>query len=112
MGSIFIVSGISLTNAIIRYVKLRRTDGSQREFHAVSDQRVMKTFLKVCLVYLIILLYAILFTEFGYVISTLLIPPVLLFVLGCRKWQYYIYVYAFATIIYMLFIYVLKVPMQ
>lgn len=55
------------------------------------------------------LVYAILFDIIGYLPATFLVPPVVLYVMGSRKWQHYLCVYAVAIAVYVVFRYVLNV---
>ena len=64
----------------------------------------------------LILCYAFLFKTlsalvpgWGFVIATALFIPVFLAFMGCKKWQYYVYVYAFASIMFVVFKYVLHI---
>jgi len=63
------------------------------------------------LVFAIIVVYAILFSEIGYIISSAIVCPILLFVLDCRNWKYYVTVYAFAAAMYVIFRIILLVPL-
>lgn len=59
----------------------------------------------------VVAVYGYLFTKLGYIPATLLACPVILGILGCRKWQYYLCVYAFAAAVYLVFKLVLQVPL-
>lgn len=59
--------------------------------------------------FLLILLYGVLFAKIGYIGATILVPPLLLYILGCRKKSYYLVVYIFAVVVYVLFRFVLQV---
>ena len=58
------------------------------------------------------LVYAVLFIQIGFIPATVIVPPVILFAVGCRKWSYYGIYYAFAAVMYLLFRYVLLVPIR
>lgn len=60
----------------------------------------------------IALLYVIGFQHFGFVWATIMIPPVVLLVLRCYKWYFYVITYAFAALMYALFRLVLQVPLH
>ena len=64
------------------------------------------------MIFLLVLLYGILFSKFGFVPATIVVPPIVLFVIGCRKWHYYGILYAFAAVLYVLFKYLLLVPVK
>ena len=57
------------------------------------------------------MLYGVGITRIGFVIPTVLMIPVVLLLLRCRKWQYYLYVYLFAGGIWVVFRYVLHVQL-
>lgn len=64
------------------------------------------------LVFGLVFVYGILFSKIGFVPATVIIPPLVLFLIGCRKWHYYGIFYAFAGILYLLFRYILLVPIR
>ena len=64
------------------------------------------------IVFALVLLYAVLFMMIGFIPATLVVPPVILFVIGCRKWHYYPIYYVFAALMYLLFRYILLVPIR
>ena len=66
--------------------------------------------LKPYLGFLIILGYALLF--FGFIVSTAVFIPVFLLFIGCKKWQYYVAVYAFASGMYLVFRFILRVAIR
>ena len=53
--------------------------------------------------------YALIFSKFGFVAATVIVPPILLFIMGCRKWQHYLCVYGFCAVMYAIFVFVLNV---
>lgn len=55
------------------------------------------------------ILYAVLFGTIGFILSTILIAPVILFILNDKKPMHYVYVYAFCAVMYVLFRFVLNV---
>lgn len=75
--------------------------------------------LKPYLGFLIILGYALLFhyisiqwRGFGFIVSTAVFIPVFLLFIGCKKWQYYVAVYAFASGMYLVFRFILRVAIR
>lgn len=56
-------------------------------------------------------LYAWMFSAWGYIVSTAVIVPVYLAALTCRKWQYYLVTYGFAAVVYVVFKYLLNIPL-
>lgn len=64
------------------------------------------------IVFLLVLGYGILFSRIGFIAATAIVPPLILFVIGCRKWHYYLIYYGFAAVLYLLFKYLLLVPIR
>jgi hypothetical protein len=60
---------------------------------------------------LLVILYGYLFSAMGYIIATIIVPPLFLLIMKCRKWQYYLALYGFATIVYLVFKFVLRIPL-
>ena len=58
------------------------------------------------------MVYGLLFKTFGIVAASLIVPPVILFLLRCRKWYMYLILYAFFGLMYALFTMVLHVPIK
>ena len=63
------------------------------------------------MMFAIVVLYGVMINQFGFIISTAVIIPVILLVIGCRKWHYYAIVYAFAAIMWTIFKILLKVQL-
>ncbi len=63
-------------------------------------------------VFALALVYALLFKYIGFIPATILVPPVLLLLLGCRKWYFYAAVYVFSAVMYAVFRFVLLVPIK
>lgn len=63
------------------------------------------------LVYGVVVLYGLGIGRVGFIIPTLLMIPVVLWLIGCRKWQYYLYVYLFAASMWAIFRYALHVQL-
>ena len=63
------------------------------------------------IVYALVVLYGVGITRIGFVIPTVLMIPVVLLLLRCRKWRYYLYVYLFSGGIWVVFRYVLHVQL-
>lgn len=107
---ITVCAAVGLIKSVVGYIMEKRveegppapkwSDGSRKE-------KIAAFMPWICL--LLCLVYAVIFSELGFVAATLVIPPIILFVLGCRKWQHYLYVYAFCGAMYLIFTLVLKV---
>ncbi len=55
--------------------------------------------------------YAVLFRYFGFIAATSVVPPVVLFVMGSRKWYHYASFYVVAAITYILFVHALNIAL-
>lgn len=64
------------------------------------------------MLFLLSVLYAFLYNHLGAVWSTVIVPPLALAIVKCRKWSRYLIVYAFAAALYVLFKYALHVPLR
>lgn len=56
-------------------------------------------------------LYAWLFGTIGYLLSTFIVAPVILYVMGSRKWPHYLSVCAVTVVMYFVFQYILNVQL-
>lgn len=63
------------------------------------------------IVYAMVVLYGVGINTLGFIIPTIVMIPAVLLLLHCRKWQYYLYVYAFAAAIWTIFRFVLHVQL-
>ncbi len=111
---IFLIAAvIGLLNSIRLYLAARNLENTLKETkHIPSTAKERIASLIPYLVFLLILLYGILFYKLGFILATVTVPPVILLSIGCRKWHYYGIYYAFALILYLLFRYILLVPIR
>ena len=65
--------------------------------------------LRALIIFALCVIYAVLFSMIGYIAATLIVPPIMLLVLGNRKWQHYVSVYAVGAAIYVVFVYLLQI---
>ena len=56
-------------------------------------------------------LYAVLFNYVGYIVATIVVPPLVLLLLGSRNWKQYTAVYGVGIAVYILFKFVMQVPL-
>ena len=56
-------------------------------------------------------LYAVLFNYVGYIVATVVVPPLVLLLLGSRNWKHYTAVYGVGIAVYILFKFVMQVPL-
>ena len=65
--------------------------------------------LRAIAVFLACILYGVLFVTIGYIFATIIVPPIILLILGTRKWTHYAVVYGVGTIMYFIFQFLLKI---
>jgi len=112
MGALFVLSLIGFVRSLLQMLKLRKTVPP-----VPAEEKTRKTYREIMqilipyITYALILIYCLLFIRLGFIISTLIMPPIMMFVLGCRKWHYYLIVYAFAGLMYFIFSVVMNVPL-
>lgn len=63
-------------------------------------------------VVILILAYIICFNKIGFIPATIIFPPLVLFVIGGRNWKHYLIYFIFAAAMYVLFKYVMYVPIR
>ena len=98
----------------IAYVKARKTaiaNGILKQKAAKKTAHEVITECITWIVYLLVVLYGVGINRIGFIIPTILMIPVILLLMGCRKWQYYLYVYIFAAAIWAIFRFVLHVQL-
>lgn len=102
-----------LLNAVRLYLQAGRTEAPQPagERRRLTRREIL-TRLIPYLIFLLTLVYGILFKAVGFIPATVIMIPAFLLVIGCRKWSYYAIVYAFTAGLYLLFRYVVHVPIR
>jgi len=108
-GCIAIAAAIGLVTSIVKYVKLRQPGGTGEK--APFGRHEVLTLLLPYLTFVIIIVYSVLFEHLGYIWATLIVPPIMMLLFGCRKWYFYAAVYGFSALMYVLFRFVLNVPL-
>lgn len=106
-GLIGITALAELIASAGKYVRLKRQGGEPAEKTGRLNIGLVKAFA----VFALFVLYAVLFKTVGFVISTLIVPPLTLLVCGGKNWRYYVAFYSVAAITYFLFVYVLKIAL-
>lgn len=110
---LFIIASLAgLLLAIYRYHKAVQVEGKPQKDTTLKTKREIVGDFMPLIVFLLVLIYAILFMAIGFIPATLIVPPVILFAIGCRKWHYYPIYYVFAMAMYLLFRYILLVPIR
>lgn len=110
---LFIVCGVA--NAItrlIQYVKAVRAEGQiSPDIEKMTAQKIYIAVIPFVM-FLLSLVYVVLFKRIGFIPATALAIPAVLILLKCKKWHYYAIAYAFAALMYVLFKFVLQVPIH
>ena len=109
-----ILALIGLVSYSLQYFRLKKALQDLPANGETGRKKSAKEIIAVLMPYFffaLILLYYFLFTHMGYIPATLLVPPVMLLILGCRKWYLYAAVYVFSALMYLLFRFVLLVPL-
>lgn len=110
---LFVIASLcGLALAVYRYCKAVRMEGKPQKESAPRSRREIVGDFMPFIVFALVLLYAVLFMMIGFIPATLVVPPVILFVIGCRKWHYYPIYYVFSALMYLLFRYILLVPIR
>ncbi|MGI5963824.1 MAG: tripartite tricarboxylate transporter TctB family protein [Lawsonibacter sp.] len=107
MAALFLVALLGFINAVIRYQKAKKA-GKQEPIVSPGTYREI---ILPLLAFVLILIYALLFKYVGYLVATILFVPALLLLLRCKDWRYYVGGYGFCAVMYLIFIYVLRVPL-
>lgn len=109
---IAICSAIGLCRSVIRFISGKKNDPDFmkgfRAWKEKSGREKLGAFMPwICAA--LCILYAILFSKIGFIPATLIVAPIILFVLGDKKPLHYVYVYAFCAVMYVIFKVVLGV---
>ena len=111
--TIFIIaSAVGLLWAIVRYCLAVKKDGHPKKVKMERTKKETIGLFMPYIVFVLVLVYIILFSKAGFIWATAVIPPVILFVIGCRKGKFYLIYYIFVTAMYLLFRYILLVPIR
>ncbi|MGD1821786.1 MAG: tripartite tricarboxylate transporter TctB family protein [Pleomorphochaeta sp.] len=101
----------ALIHSISYFFKYLKLEKEPKENESIGEKMNMKAELKALLVFVLFLVYGILFDKFGFVISSLIIPPLVLFSLGSRNKYHYISIYTFNILIFLIFQFLLNIPL-
>lgn len=107
--AIALASAIGLISSLVKYIRLRSALPAEEKTPMGRQQ--LAALLIPYLTFAIIIVYCVLFEGIGYIWATLIVPPILMFLFGCRKWYLYLVVYGFNALMYVLFRFVLYVPL-
>lgn len=103
---------IGFVYAIFCYWKAVKAEGKPEKTGEKMTRREFVGIFIPFIVFGLVILYAVLFSVIGFIPATIIVPPVILLVIGCRKWSYYAIYYVFAAVMYCLFRYILMVPIH
>lgn len=95
---------VQLGKAAAQYLAQRR---SHQE--PVKGRIIWAKELRMIGVFLLCVLYGFLFIKIGYILATIIVPPLILLALGDRKWHHYLSVYAVGAIMYVVFQFLLRI---
>ena len=104
-GIMGIAAIIQIAKNLYSYSVLRKSGVENTEHVDIRKELKALAILALCVV------YSLLFSAIGYIAASVIVTPIALFVMGGRKWQYYVSVLAVALIMYIIFEYVLYVPL-
>lgn len=111
MAALFVVALIGFCKDFYTYMKLRKENGLEKREKTSISVKVLWDKLLPATVFIVVLVYAVLFKYLGYIISTVLFVPAFLGLLKCKKWGYYAGAYGFAALMYLVFTFILRVPL-
>lgn len=105
------VSLLGIITSCLKYARARRKAPQQATERAHPTKEKISEKIFPYLMFALILLYSLLFQKIGFVWATVIVPPIILYLLNCRKWYMYLALYAFAATVYVIFTLVLHVPL-
>jgi len=106
---IALFSAVGLVFSIARYMAYSKKTAEKQE-DAVAGYK--KGWTIPFIVVVLILAYILCFDLIGFIPATLVFPPLVLFVIGGRNWKHYLIYYIFAAVMYVLFKFVMLVPLR
>ena len=90
-----------LMSSSIKYLRLRKEE-TGRDAVAENIPRALVLFV-------LFLVYAVMFQYWGFIAATVCIPPIVMFIMGSRKWYHYVSFYGVAAVTYFLFVHALNI---
>lgn len=103
VGMMGIAAVGELIISIFQYIHVKK-EGQRATTEGGNEIRAL-------IIFGLCLIYAWLFHAVGFLISTFLVMPFALFIMGSRKWKHYLSVYMVAIVMYFIFQYVLNVQL-
>ena len=95
---------IQLVNNIRKLIAQKKSEEG-----VPKDKIVWANEIRALIVFALCAGYGILFITIGYIYATIIVPPIILFVLGSRKWHHYLTVYGVGALMYAIFQFLLRV---
>ena len=106
------VSSVGLVYSIIRLImNIKEYGRAEKGSDGLSKGKLLQALIPFIVV-ILILLYIICFDKIGFILSTAIFPPLILFVIGGRNWKHYLIYFCFAALMYVLFKYLMLVPIR
>lgn len=101
---LFAVMGIASAVGVVQTAfKIKQYQG--------GDQEIRTELLPPIYFFVLTGAYALMFAKMGYIIATMIVIPLYLYSLKCKKWQYYLITYGVGTFIYVVFKFLLNIPL-
>lgn len=107
-----VASAAGLIWAVIRYFRAVRAEGRPVHENAENTRKEKIGMFMPFFVFALVVVYIILFAKIGFIIASVIVPPVILFIIGCRKPKFFAIYYIFVAVMYLLFRFVLSVPIR
>jgi hypothetical protein len=109
MVSLFVVAVVMFLEALYRDIKLRQQTPRNQE---KSAKDLVALYVMPLVAFALILAYALLFKYVGVIPATAVFIPAFLALFRCKKWSYYAGAYGFCAVLYLVFVYILHVPLR
>lgn len=111
LAAVMFISGtILLATNLFTFFRCAQNEKQNKPREKVTANQVY-TAIMPFLMTAAVLGYYYLFIHVGFIISTLIIVPVVLLLLRCKKWQYYLYTYLFSGAVFLIFEQVLRIQL-
>ena len=106
------VSSVGLVYSVVRLIlNIKQYGRAEKNIGSLTKERIIQTIIPFIVV-MLILLYIICFDKIGFILSTAIFPPLILYVIRGRNWKHYLIYFCFAALMYLLFKYIMLVPIR
>lgn len=106
------ISAVGLFSSLIALNKDIKVNGKRTRERKPFNQKNFIQNLIPYVVVILILLYIICFKKIGFIPSTIFFPLLILYVIGGRNWKHYVIYLLFAFTMFVLFKYIMLVPLR